>query len=351
MEAVNSYVSWKRLPAELVKRHGHFGGGFIEIWYTEHTLQNHLKINYSGPQDAIQVELGGGAIYQNIAKDKFGGSLDFFAKNRSKLRPIGGHDIDVLVINQKTLEKVLKEVGYAPHSDQNKKFWYRKQKNPYTNKWEGISNKRTKQLFKKQAANHRFIQYDLFKDMKIADMDMTGCDKKLREIKAYGITKWNLCNEDLIATKSIIVSRYGFIPMQGPKIDYREKSLRPRDFVDIANLVAATEPERFDYTYFVDRLEMNMQNGGKSSKKRKVGQVDSSIPYNDRSVDQKVITLLSTIRNQTDNNNLETWIDDRLLISRLSKNSIKGLVFDWSKIENNFSDIVPKIIDECKVRW
>jgi len=44
MEAVNSYVSWKRLPAELVKRHGHFGGGFIEIWYTEHTLQNHQLI-------------------------------------------------------------------------------------------------------------------------------------------------------------------------------------------------------------------------------------------------------------------------------------------------------------------
>lgn len=148
---IDDLQSWKRLPQDMLKNYHVYGGGFLEIWYIEHTMQNKYKVTYNSPADAIQVELGGTAIYQNIALDKFKGSFNFFRIFKDNLRRIGGHDIDVLVIDQPKLETYLKKLGYTPHPDRNQKFWYRKQVDPIdpTNPV-GVSNTSNQWCFRLQ---------------------------------------------------------------------------------------------------------------------------------------------------------------------------------------------------------
>lgn len=359
--------SWKLLPPELVKRYGDFGAGFIEIWYLEHLMQNYPnakhKVVYNGPKDAVQVELGGGAIYQNITKDKFGGSLEFFVKYRGELRPIGGHDVDVLVLDEKKLTYYLQAAGYKPHPDKNQKYWYRVQQDPYTMVWAGRNHPRAKQLFGGQPC----IQYDLFRNMEIANTNMAGCEKKLRTIKAFNIVKYNLCDEDLIVTKAKIYERTGLIPMGKPKKGKSLYSMRPKDVTDLLNLIATIDMNKFDFTYFVDRLEKNLTSEGQSSKGRKVGKIDSNIPWQERSIDQRVVTVLRTLYNQAKNNNLQQWISDKIGSSntKLQANwdkggyigrtklgrELKGIVFDWKDIEAKLIELVDKTEAEYKARW
>ncbi len=352
----DSVDSWAKLPEQLVRRYSSFGGAFIEPWYTEFVMQNYpdrrKRVTYSGPSDAIQAGLGGVVIYQNIAGDLSGGSMDFFVKNRTKLRPIGGHDVDMLVIDPKKLEFFLSVVGYVFHKFQNRKFAYRPVRDPYTGQWMGITNKRTRELVKsgKLKSAQSYIQYDLFRGMKASAVDMTGCESKLRKVRAFGIDKFNLSDEDLILTKAQIINQHGFIQVTNEQT--RLKALRPKDYVDLMNLFVAVDSAGIDPDYFAYRMKLNMKaDGNPGFRGRKVGEVDGSTPYTQRTVDQRVSTLFKTLNNQASNGNLKKWTRQRLFQSGYTMRDIDGLLFDWNRIEQAITSVVPVLVQGWESEW
>ncbi len=365
--SISSVNSWSLLDSRMLKNYHSFGAGFLEVWFMEYAWQKELGHTYSSSSDVIQCELGGTAVYQDIAYAKFNSSFDFFKKFKKYLRPIGGHDIDALVIDERKLKKLFASTGYQQHPARNGKFWYRQQNDPITGNPIGIVNKRTEDLF---GPNAPAIQYDLFRGMNVSGVNMKGCKRKLIPIKAYGITKYNLPLEDLLVLKLKIIDNHGMIKLGGKK-----KALRPKDFVDVMNLFGAIDPDSFDYDYFLYRLKKNRNTDcldpqanelNREGHKRNVGEINSKIPYADRSVDQRVMTMLNTLFNHAKKRDLHQWARTQLSKRGLSESDIKGIVFRWEEtdhqsgqvwdlldggIQNNIRELVPRIREVVESQW